>query len=648
MQMPRIQWSAVVLVLLSGFLTVRLAQAITVKVGTSSGASTSATYYTQDGDRATGDARVSSTGGVSLSTAGSVEKGLVRAESGAGDRAFTPYTGDFSATATAGAGSASSSATFSDPRVDIFVASDPATRTIVNYDPSAIYSSIGAAVAAAGAEVGVGADWILVDQGIYNERVVMDDAVADFEDNSALTCAWCGGDTIIDGTGTANDLVDIDRIDGFRMEGFTITNADETGIAVGQSNGAQIICNSVTNSGYDGINVRNSTGAEITNNIVTNSGFGGISVISSNNAQIRNNNVTDSGQPGISVINSASARITDNAVSDVTSTGIMVLGGNNVGIRNNAVMDTTTQGIWVSGSPNAQITANNVTTAGTRGIDVSISPGTQITRNTVANSGSTGIDVTGCNGVQITDNTVTNSWLSGIRLGSSDDARITNNVVSGNYRSPLKAAQDGVIVVTGGSDRAQITNNRVTENGHNGIWVGNSSNDAVIDENIVTSNDLDGITVYSALRADVTNNHIADNQRNGIALVFGSHGAEIRNNMVADNQWDGIYVGNSNGAQITSNSIAGNGQNSVDNGGIHLVGGPPVATTAAINGNNIEGNVDFGLRNATAGNVNATNNWWGNASGPSGIGPGTGDAIQNSGGGTVIYFPWAPTPFPLP
>ncbi len=57
---------------------------------------------------------------------------------------------------------------------------------------------------------------------------------------------------------------------------------------------------------------------------------------------------------------------------------------------------------------------------------------------------------------------------------------------------------------------------------------------------------------------------------------------------------------------------------------------------AVINNNNITGNVNFGIQNLSTAGVDAENNWWGNASGPSGEGPGTGDAVSID----VDYTPW--------
>jgi hypothetical protein len=52
--------------------------------------------------------------------------------------------------------------------------------------------------------------------------------------------------------------------------------------------------------------------------------------------------------------------------------------------------------------------------------------------------------------------------------------------------------------------------------------------------------------------------------------------------------------------------------------------------------NNIAGNGDYGVLNDGSETVDATNNWWGDDSGPSGSGPGYGDAVSDN----VDFEPW--------
>jgi hypothetical protein len=76
-----------------------------------------------------------------------------------------------------------------------------------------------------------------------------------------------------------------------------------------------------------------------------------------------------------------------------------------------------------------------------------------------------------------------------------------------------------------------------------------------------------------------------------------------------------------------------------------LAGAPP--TSSVVRFNDIEGNAHAGLRvgpNITT-PLDARCNWWGSASGPSGAGPGTGDALGlEPGAATPDFAPWALMP----
>ncbi|MCA9953921.1 MAG: hypothetical protein KC434_04335, partial [Anaerolineales bacterium] len=58
--------------------------------------------------------------------------------------------------------------------------------------------------------------------------------------------------------------------------------------------------------------------------------------------------------------------------------------------------------------------------------------------------------------------------------------------------------------------------------------------------------------------------------------------------------------------------------------------------TVQISSSALAGNGDAGLTNQNPAPVDARQNWWGDASGPSGIGPGSGNAVT----GNVLFAPW--------
>ncbi|MDY6988030.1 MAG: right-handed parallel beta-helix repeat-containing protein [Thermodesulfobacteriota bacterium] len=644
------------LVVFAPYLIVGAATAATVKVQTSTGAGASATYYTQSGDSATGQARVSSNGSVNLTTEGSVEMGLVRGGSGPDNGSFAPFTGDFSASASSSGGASASS---SNPRVDIFVVTDlavPANSTVGNYTidgaPGTTYGSIGLATTAAGGEANSRPDWILVDQGTYDESVRIDDEAAgwDIEDNSALTSAWGAADTTINGnTPGTGWAIGIRGVDNFLVEGFTVTSTgNRTGILPRRSDGVEIRCNDINNNNEHGIEVIDSENALITHNTVSDNQRIGIAVDNnSHGAQIADNTVFDNQRRGIGVRDSDDVQITNNTVSNNLDDGISVWDSDGADITGNTVSGNTWDGIFLNRSDNSRI-SNNSSTGNVDGIFLWDSDGADITGNTVSGNTRHGIFLNSSDNSRISNNSSTGNAVHGILLGGSDGADITGNTVSGNARDGISAQY---------SMAAEVTGNTVSGNAHDGIFLDNSDNSR-ISNNTVSNGGDDGIDVNDSNDAQITSNTVSNNADDGIDLE-DSNNVQITNNTVSNSGENGIDVDNSVGFTITSNIITRNGASAPGHGGIYLWVG---SDGAEIHGNNIQGNQSFGLWNDTLNDVDAEDNWWGQAGGPTyegnlgGGNPGTvgndiWDAVAgpfDTTGNGVDYQPFATTPFSLP
>jgi parallel beta-helix repeat protein len=69
--------------------------------------------------------------------------------------------------------------------------------------------------------------------------------------------------------------------------------------------------------------------------------------------------------------------------------------------------------------------------------------------------------------------------------------------------------------------------------------------------------------------------------------------------------------------------------------GVYVHSGSPTITQ-----NDITGNTNYGVYNHSTTTIDATGNWWGDASGPSGVGTGSGDAVSDY----VAYTPWLDAP----
>lgn len=162
--------------------------------------------------------------------------------------------------------------------------------------------------------------------------------------------------------------------------------------------------------------------------------------------------------------------------------------------------------------------------------------------------------------------------------------------------------------------------------------------DASISNNEVTMNLANeaggGIEFYYASPM-ITYNYIHDNTAlygGGISCGFG--GGTIMHNQITGNtatiRGGGIWFGENTTTLVESCIVAYN-----DFHGICCDW--PMDPT--INYNSIIENVGYGVYNSvTFDTVNAENNWWGDASGPGGYGPGSGEEVSE----WVDYDPWLP------
>jgi parallel beta-helix repeat protein len=197
-------------------------------------------------------------------------------------------------------------------------------------------------------------------------------------------------------------------------------------------------------------------------------------------------------------------------------------------------------------------------------------------------------------------------------------AVIDGNTVTGPpYDPALALAPNGIQIGWGAT--GSVTNNTVTHHGSPGtIWGGT------------------GILIQSSPNVLAEGNRVTDNQDYGIATAgYESYGGSyttgtiIRNNTVGRNGM-GIYISRrSVDTLVQNNTITGNEIGIRVGSSDPYLAVPPVNTD--IHNNMIYGNTDFGAfveTNALQEEVDATNNWWGDCSGPSPYG--TGNAVTGN------------------
>jgi len=128
----------------------------------------------------------------------------------------------------------------------------------------------------------------------------------------------------------------------------------------------------------------------------------------------------------------------------------------------------------------------------------------------------------------------------------------------------------------------------------------------------------DGIRVYLSRNISIQGAECYVNDRHGICVgSVGQYGN------LTEHWGDLVFMGNS----LHNNKGAG----LMFEGGTAITGLNCAATC-----NEIENNVGYGLNNAAVNTVAATDNWWGDPSGPGGSGPGSGDEVSTK----VTFSPW--------
>lgn len=263
-------------------------------------------------------------------------------------------------------------------------------------------------------------------------------------------------------------------------------------------------------------------------------------------------------------------------------------------------------------------------------------------------------------GGSITEVTISNNYItggsSGIRvgLGPNDVSKVTieyNEIVNNPYKGALFYAaqtyaahnvyditiQGNVIsdngntaISTYGLGPFTIVDNIIERNGGNGISLKYSVGDYV-SGNTVIGNGAMGINMHEVTNCVVEDNTVSGHVSEVVATTFW--GFEI-----TAGKGSGIYIHElSLENTIRYNNITGN-----NNGVLINSEKGDLPSGNSITYNNIAGNNYYGVLNALPGtepSIDATLNWWGNASGPAHTGDdplGTGDAVSDN----VLYEPW--------
>ncbi|MBI9047196.1 MAG: right-handed parallel beta-helix repeat-containing protein [Anaerolineaceae bacterium] len=326
---------------------------------------------------------------------------------------------------------------------------------------------------------------------------------------------------------------------------------------------------------------------------------------------------------GISVYDGAYANIHDNNITAIRDeplsgrqAGVAIRIGSDksdtygtADIHDNTISDFQKNGIVVDGIESEAIIRNNkITGAGM--IDTTAQNGIQVSR------GASGI-VEG-NSVQDIYYTGKGWSATGILIYETDDVSVINNTLN----------NVDVGIDTSYGENNSVTGNKLS-NFHTGIRAAWDSVGTTVSNNSLTG-------LYPESESNST----------GIYALY-SEGAKIFSNTISDTNY-GIYAVGSLGTTIKSNTVKlgdygiisyGDTDITIKNNKIfdtyyasYIFGG---SKNLVMNCNHITGNTE-GVYVNNEFIIDAVNNWWGDSSGPSGDGLGSGNSIY----GTTNYTPW--------
>ena len=222
----------------------------------------------------------------------------------------------------------------------------------------------------------------------------------------------------------------------------------------------------------------------------------------------------------------------------------------------------------------------------------------------------------------------------------SSDITIQNNILTENNRGIFLLDNENSLVRKNLITKCESTTTGV-HSGGSGINLSYVKPSTHITENLLTENVAKGsyygpiLVAYGGqyTQPTITKNQIINNYGTTWGIVIVDASAIIRNNKISGNQGGGIWTlwitAVTPPILIENNEITGNaGQ------GIYTAG------YVIAHYNNIFGN-GYGISNYGSLSIDATLNWWGHASGPGGVGPGSGDAVSTN----ILYDPWLLEPW---
>jgi len=253
--------------------------------------------------------------------------------------------------------------------------------------------------------------------------------------------------------------------------------------------------------------------------------------------------------------------------------------------------------------------------------------------------------------------------VTGVLVDGGALNEIDNNDIHDNGSVNEPAADQAGVLITDVSDKRPTNGNFVAINTiagsiGNGISIRTSYN--AVEGNTISGSGVgyqflgegSGVELDSSAADNVDNNVVAGNTISGSAFTGIAIGYNTHRNTIESNAITGTLNGNPQnpgapgtailltGVGPTNTTIASNTLGPNSGYGIFQESSEGDSTGTDVHLNTIAGNALGGIRNNDTATIDASQNWWGSADGPSGAGSGTGDSVSTN----VFFDPWLQCP----
>jgi len=452
---------------------------------------------------------------------------------------------------------------------------------------------------------------------------------------------------------TANNCFDrgmvLDNDGAVTMERCTANGSVGGGIEIEGSTGVTLLdCTANSNANGTGFKIYSPSGSvQITNPTATDNGFEGIDAEVNGPLTITGATVTDNGRTGILAESNSTVVISSSTVTGSVSEGLKLEGHDAVNTTDSVTLTNVQSNSNDDDGVSLEYIAGPVTLTncsfednGGEGLGIFDSDldDLVITGGHATGNGDSGYNVD-VDGDAVIDGAQANTnGQGGFRFRFSGTASIANCVANGNETGA------GIRVFESSSnlDEVEITNCTANNNGTvqpaNGFNIRKVDGPVTIEGTTTNGNFGANLRISSTAGEVLISNVVANSSHEeGIEIDVDVGPVTVENSTVDGNALEGILIRREN-VDVQTVTLRENSVTNNTDTGVLLSDLSATGTFDAVC-NDIAGNGD-GMYHDSAVTVDASYVWWGDPSGPSGKGSGSGDSVWYEPGGGISFDPW--------